>query len=94
MAACSYSPFDTAQRPKEPLEGFRIGETGVGVEEVEFAIGMRLAKHGKELAPELAREDVHVDEEVLGPPRDPARAVFRQAAARHDHVHMRVMRHR
>ena len=47
----------------------------------------------QEQSAEQAREHTHRQEEAR-PARDPALAVERDAAARHDHVHVRVMRHR
>jgi hypothetical protein len=43
-------------------------------------------------ATEQRREHVDADEE-LGPARDPARAIVREAASRHDHLHMRMVGH-
>ena len=44
----------------------------------------------QEQSPEQAREHPHRQEEA-GPARHPARAIERDAAARHDHVHVRMM---
>ena len=54
---------------------------------------MRLGEQAQNLAPEQAPEHVDVHEEVrLG--RDPSRPILGQPATRHDHVHVRMMRHR
>ena len=51
------------------------------------------SEQAQHLAPEQAPEIVDVHEKVrLG--RDPLGSIVRQSATRHDHVHVRVMRHR
>jgi hypothetical protein len=54
---------------------------------------MRGGEHREEQPAEQAREHPDGQEEAW-PAGDPARAVGGQAAARHDHVDVRMMRHR
>ncbi len=71
-------------------EGAGFGERGEVVEEAQApgAVGGR--QLFQEQAPEQAREHAHGQEEA-GPAGDPALAVGRDAAARHDAVDVRVM---
>ncbi len=65
----------------------------MGAGEFEAAFRVRFKQHGKDEAPEQPRE--HPDrQEVLGPSGDPAPAIGGKAAARHDHMDVRVMGHR
>ena len=50
-------------------------------------------EHRQHLAAEQARQHVDTHEEIDAR-RDPSRAVEREPSAWHDHVHVRVMRHR
>ena len=82
-------PLGFAQRRKIGCEGLRISQMGVIAEEAQAAglVG------GDELLQEQTAEQAghaHGQEESR-PARYPALAVGREAAGRHDHVHMRVM---
>src|SRR5258707_14716802 len=59
-------------------------------EELQTAGLVGGVQHGEEQPSEQAREHAHRQEEA-GPGRHPALAVERDAAARHDHVEVRVM---
>ena len=59
-------------------------------EEVEAAGVVGRGEPLQEQPPEQPREHAHGQEEAR-PAGDPALAVEREAAARHDHVHVRVM---
>ena len=61
-------------------------------EEREAAGGVRVSEHFEEQPAEQAREHAHRQEEA-GPAGQPLFAVERQAAARHDHVQMRMVGH-
>jgi hypothetical protein len=54
---------------------------------------MRLGQQRQHLAAEQAGQHIDVHQEV-GPGLNPSGAVFGKAATRHDHVHVRMMRHR
>ena len=74
-------------------ERLRIGENGVIAEELQAACLMGRGQLLQEQPAEQARE--HADgEEEAGPARHPALTVGRDAAARHDHVDMRMVGHR
>src|SRR6202163_3196044 len=73
-------------------ERLRVGERGMIAEECQVAglVGCDQLLH--EQPAEQAREHAHRQEEA-GAARHPALAVERDAAARHDHVDVRVMGH-
>ena len=83
-------PLDAPQRGEEPLECSLVGESGMGVEELQLAVVVRLHEHRQHLAAEQARQHVDMDEEV-GARGDPSRVVEREPSTRHDHVHVRMM---
>jgi hypothetical protein len=60
------------------------------IEELQLAGVVRMHEHRQHLALEQARQDVDMDEEV-GAGGDPSRVIERDAAARHDHMHVRMM---
>jgi hypothetical protein len=62
----------------------------VFAEEPELAAVVQPLQFLQEAAPEQPRQHAHRQEEP-GPARDPARPVWRQPAARHDAVHVRVV---
>jgi hypothetical protein len=69
----------------------RIGQMSIVAEGAEAAGGVGCQERLEEQPAEQAREHAHRQEEA-GPARHPTLAVERDAATRHDHVHMRVMR--
>lgn len=71
-------------------EGLRVGKQGMIAEEVEAAGGVRRHELLQEQPAEQAGEHAHGEKESR-PAGHPALAVGRDAAARHDHVHMRMM---
>ena len=83
-------PFGFAQRRQIRREGLRVGESGVIAEELQAAGVVRGDQLLQEQPAEQAREHAHRQEEA-GPAGDPALAVERDAAARHDHVDVRMM---
>ena len=85
-------PFGSPQRCQIRRERLRVGESGMLAEELQ-AVGPVCGEQLLQEQPsEQARE--HADrQEEAGPARDPLVAVERDAAARHDHVHVRVMGH-
>ena len=86
-------PLGLVQRSQIGCEGSRIIEVGVGAEERQASGAVGCEELVQEQSPEQAREH-RCCQEKLWAARYPAFAVERDAAARHDHVHMRVMRHR
>ena len=83
-------PLGSAQRCQIRREGLRIGESGVIAEELQVA-ELVCGKESLQKQPsEQAREHAHRQEEA-GPARHPTLAVERDAAARHDHMDMRMM---
>jgi hypothetical protein len=67
-----------------------LGERRVVAEELEAAGLMRRRQLLQDQPAEQPREHAHGQEEAR-PARDPARAIEREAAARHDAVDVRVM---
>ena len=59
-------------------------------EEPDAVVRVSLDEHCQNPAPEQAREHPDRHEEV-GARRDPAPAILRQSATRHDHMHVRMM---
>ena len=86
-------PLGLVQRSQIGCEGSRIIEVGVGAEERQASGAVGCEQLVQEQSPEQAREHRCCQEELWAA-RYPALAVERDAAAGHDHVHMRVMRHR
>ena len=78
------------QRHQKRREGAAISERRMIVEEVEEAGVVGCDQPLQEQSPEQTREHTHQQEEAR-PAGDPALAVERDAAARHDHMHVRVM---
>src|SRR5712692_5758806 len=66
-------PLDAPQRGDEALERSLVGKPGMGVEELQLASVVRMHEHRQHLAPEQARQQVDMHEEV-GARRDPSRA--------------------
>ena len=84
-------PFALTQR-REPLSKARgIGQLGVIAEELQLATAMRVLQLFEEAPPEQAREHADWQKEPRLA-RHPAIGIARQPAARHDAVHMRMMR--
>ena len=65
----------------------------MGAEELELAVGVRGHKLVQHQPAEQFRQHEHGQEELRFAP-DPFFSVSRQPAARYDHVHVRMMRHR
>ena len=85
-----YSALGSAQRRKRGVESGSCGERGEIAEEGETAgLVQRLEAFEKKTA-EQARQHAHGEEEA-GPASDPTFAVQRKAAARNDHVEVRMM---
>jgi hypothetical protein len=77
-------PFDASRRSDEALERPLVGESGMGVEELQLAGVVRMHEHRQHLAPEQARQHLDMHEEV-GARGDPSRVIERKPSARHDH---------
>src|SRR6202030_837854 len=60
----TYSALDAPQRGNEALERSLVGESGVGVEELQLAGVVRIHEHRQHLAPEQARQHVDMHQEV------------------------------
>ena len=74
-------------------EGAFLAQSGVVTEEGERAGGMKFKQPRQEQAAEQFGQDT--DRQQKGRPgRHPARAIQRNAATRHDHVDVRMVRHR
>jgi hypothetical protein len=84
-------PLSPAQRRQEAFEGPFVGERCMLAEEGEAVLRVSLGQHGQEPPAEQAREHLDGNEEAR-PRRDPAPAIRRQSARRHDHVHVRMVR--
>ena len=89
-ALCVDDPLGVAQWRHKRGEGLGVAEMGVVAEEVEAGGGVGCGEHLQEQSAEQSREHAHRQEEA-GPTRQLARAVQRDAAARHDDVDVRVM---
>ena len=83
-------PFGSAQRCQIRRERLQVGESGMIAEELQMAGFVGRDQLLQEQPAEQAREHAHRQEEA-GPARYPAFAVERDAAARHDHVDVRMM---
>src|SRR5271169_5109637 len=83
-------PVFVAQRRQIGREGSCVCERSVLAEELQLAGAMSDSKLLQDQPAEQARENAHVDEKV-GPAGDPALTIGRDAAARHDHVDMRMV---
>ncbi len=76
-----------------PAMKVRVGERGVVAEEGEASSLVGSEELAQEQSPEQARETSYRQKEPQAA-RRPARVIKGDAAARHDHVHVRMMRHR
>ena len=74
-------------------EGTSVAQSDLVAEELEATGGMQLLQVGQEQPPEQLGEHANRQQEP-GAGRDPALAIERDAAAGHDHVDVRVVRHR
>ena len=88
----TYSAIDLAQRRHVRLEGSDVIEAGVDAEKLETSGPVGGDEFGQEQSPEQAGENLYGQDKVW-PARDPPRAINGDAAARHDHVDVRVMGH-
>ena len=88
----TYSAFDLAQRREKSSEYGPAGECGVVAEELEAVGLVRRREHLQEEPAEQPRKHANGEEEGR-PACDPALALVAQAAARHDHVHVRMVGH-
>jgi hypothetical protein len=71
-------------------EGLRMSERGVFAEELQLSCAMSGLKLRQDQPSEQAREHAYGEEEA-GPAGDPALTIERDAAARHDHVDVRMV---
>jgi hypothetical protein len=83
-------PLRVPQWGDEALERALVGKPGMRVEEPQLAGVVRSHEHCQHLAPEQACQHVDVDEEI-GARGNPSRAIEREPATRHDHVHVWMM---
>ena len=86
-------PSLLAQGREELGEPLRVGEQCMRAEELELAVDVRGHKLVQHQPAEQFRQHEHGQEELRFAP-DPFFSVSRQPAARYDHVHVRMMRHR
>lgn len=86
-------PIDLAQRLQKRVKGRAIRKPGMTAEEVQLPGFVQPGQPVQDEAPVEAGQHPDGEEEVPAA-GDPPRTVRRQAAARHDHVDMRVVRHR
>ena len=89
----TYSAVLLPQPRDEVREGAFLAQPGVVTEEGECAGGMKFKQARQEQAAEQFGEDTDRQQEGR-PGRHPARAVQRNAATWHDHVDVRMVRHR
>src|SRR5436305_9769477 len=78
-------PFAFAQWREISGEGFCMGELGMIAEELQLAGGISGGEFLQEQSSEQARQHAYREQKVRAA-RDPAVAVERESAARHDHV--------
>ena len=89
----TYSASLLSERREMAKEVASLGEAGLGAEEDEFAGVAQLDQPGHKQPTEERAQ--HPDrQEEGGARRYPSPPIERDAAARHDHVNMRMMRHR
>ncbi len=86
-------PLGFAERGESGREGVRVDQLGQIAEEDQLTGPVQLHQFFQKQASEQPRQNPHVQEEP-GFTSDPLRAVWRQAAAWHDHVDVRMMRQR
>ena len=86
-------PLGVVERLEPRFERTPVGELGVRAEELQVAGLVRGLQHRQHLAAEELRQHRHGQQIVLRA-ADPPRSIERDAAAGHDHVHVRVMCHR
>jgi hypothetical protein len=85
-----YSALGLAQRCQEGSECSRLGEGGVVAEEREASSMVGSAELAQQQSAEQARKNPYRQKEPRAA-RHPARTINGDAAARHDHVHVRMM---
>ena len=85
-----YSALGLAQRRKESSEGSRVGEHGVVAEKRETSGLVGGDELAQQQSPEQTRENPYRQQEPRAA-RHPARIIKGDAAARDDHVQVRVM---
>src|SRR6266496_728900 len=85
-----FRSIDLAQRPEIGLERSFVGEPAMMAEEVQATGVMRCGQHLQKQPAKQRRENLH-GQKIVWAARDPRRSIRREAAARHDHVHMRVV---
>ena len=83
-------PLAVAQRRQISREGSRICQRSVPAEELELPGAVSGGELLQDQPAEQAREHTDVEEKV-GSAGDPARTIERDAAARHDHMDMRMV---
>ena len=87
-----HNPVDLAQRLQESTKDGGIGKLGMVAEELQLPGFVQLGQPFQNEPPVQAGQHPDGQEEVLAA-GDPLGAIGRQSTTRHDHVHMRVMRH-
>ena len=85
-----YSALGLAQRREEGGECSRLGERGAVAKERQASSLVSSEELAQEQSPEQARENPYRQKEPRSA-RHPARVIKGDAAARDDHVHVRVM---
>src|SRR5207342_3207302 len=86
-------PIDLAQWRQIGLERSLVGEPYMIAEELQAAGMVRGDQHLQKQPAEQRRENLY-RQEIARSARDPLRSIRRQAATRHDHVDMPVVRQR
>src|SRR5215471_9955921 len=84
------NPVGLDPRPQERGERLAVGEAGVIAEEPQLARLVRNPEARQHQPAKQRGENLH-RQEVFGLAGNPPRSVWREAAARYDHVHMRMM---
>ena len=82
--------LDLAQWPQIGFKRRLVGEPYMIAEELQVTGVVRGDQHLQKQPAEQRRENLH-GQEIAWSARDPLRSIRRQAATRHDHVHMRVV---
>lgn len=86
-------PIAAMERLQEGAKRIEVAEMGMITEGAERAVAVRGDEALQHQAPKQPRQHAHRQEEI-GPAWNPAISIWRNASARHDAMHVRMMRER